>query len=135
MTKPDQHSAGLLVVTTGAQMTIQDLGRPGLAHLGVTRSGAADAPAHTHANALVGNEPSAASLEVTAGGCQILAQEDVLLAVTGARTPIWVGSVHAPLGSPMRLRAGQTLELGAPEQGLRNYIAVRGGIDVPSVLG
>src|SRR5690606_992437 len=112
-----------------------DLGRPGLAHLGVTRSGAADVPAHTHANALVGNDPTAASLEVTAGSCEIRALEDVVLAVTGARTPMWVGSVPAPFGSPVRLRAGQTLELGVPERGLRTYIAVRGGIDVPPVLG
>lgn len=135
MAKPGELSAGLLVVTTGALMTVQDLGRPGLAHLGVTRSGAADIPAHTHANALVGNAPSAATLEVTAGGCEVRAREDVLLAVTGARVPLWVGSVPAPLGSPIRVGAGQTLTPGAPERGVRNYIAVRGGFDVPPVLG
>lgn len=127
--------AGLRVVTPGVLMTVQDLGRPGMAHMGVTGSGAADVPAHSHANALVGNDPAAATLEVTAGGCEVQVLEDVLLAVTGARGPVWVGSVPAPFGSPMRLRAGQTLELGAPEQGLRSYIAVRGGVDVAPVLG
>src|SRR5690554_4767794 len=128
MSEASARGSGLLVIAPGAQMTVQDLGRPGLAHLGVTRSGAADVPAHTYANALVGNEPGAATLEVAGGGCEIRVLEDVLLAVTGARTPVWVGAVPAPFGSPVRLRAGQTLELGAPGQGMRSYIAVRGGI-------
>lgn len=117
------------------QLTVQDVGRPRLAHLGVPHSGAADVPAHTHANALVGNPASAATLEVTAGGCEIQARQDVTVAVTGARVPVWVGWVPAPFGSPVRLRAGQTLEIGDPTDGLRSYIAVRGGVDVPPVLG
>ena len=135
MPESQKLDGGLLVVIAGTQMTVQDLGRSGLAYLGVTRSGAADIPAHIHANALVGNDPEAATLEVTAGSCEVRALEDMLVAVTGARGPMWVGSVPAPFGSPMRLRAGQTLELGAPKHGLRSYIAVRGGIDVDPVLG
>lgn len=126
---------GLLVVTSGMQLTVQDLGRPGHARLGVPGSGAADVPAHMHANALVGNDSRAATLEITAGGCEVRALQDVVVALTGARAPVWVGSVPAPFGSPVRLAAGQTLEVGVPTSGLRTYLAVRGGIDVPPVLG
>jgi len=128
-------AAGLRIERSGALATVQDLGRPGFAHLGVPRSGAADAGAHRRANALVGNEPDAATIEATATGCAVRALSDLVVAVAGARCPVWVGDVPAPFGSPVRLRAGQTVELGSTESGLRSYLAVRGGIRAEPVLG
>ncbi|MFW2512437.1 biotin-dependent carboxyltransferase family protein [Demequina sp. SO4-13] len=128
-------SSGLEVVDAGTLTTIQDRGRPGLAHLGVPRSGAVDARAAALANRLVGNDPAAAVLEVTATGCMLRATGPLVVAVTGAPCPVFVGWVPAPFGSPVRLTGGQTLELGAPAHGMHSYVAVRGGIDVEPVLG
>lgn len=131
---------GIEVVRTGTFTTVQDLGRPGLAHLGVPRSGAVDVPSHTLANHLVGNPlgadgQSAATLETTATGCTLRALNDAVVVVTGAPAPVFVGGVAAPHGSPIRLRAGQVLDVREPSSGLRSYVGVRGGFAVPPVLG
>ncbi|MEJ5943824.1 biotin-dependent carboxyltransferase family protein [Pseudokineococcus basanitobsidens] len=118
----------LTVVAPGALTTVQDAGRTGLAALGVGRSGACDRASYALANRLVGNDAGAAALEVTLGGLVLRAERDVVVALTGARCP---GSPHAAVS---RLRAGEELRLVAPEAGLRTYLAVRGGLDVPPVL-
>ena len=68
----------------GALATVQDLGRPGLGSHGVTRGGAMDPLALRAANALLGNPPGAAVLEVTGPGCELQAEEDGVLALAGA---------------------------------------------------
>jgi len=120
---------GLRVVDPGPLTTVQDFGRYGHAPLGIGRSGACDRGAHRLANALVGNHPSLASLEVTLGGLVVEAISDVVLATTGARCP------ESPHLAPFHLAAGEQLALGMPPAGLRTYLAVRGGIDVDPVLG
>lgn len=125
----------LAVLAPGPLTTVQDLGRPGHAAIGVTRSGAADTAAAGLANRLVGNRPEAALLEVTAGGLRLRAGRTVLVAVTGAPLPVAVDGRPAPFAAPMTLPAGAVLSLGTPWAGLRSYLAVRGGIDVPPVLG
>jgi biotin-dependent carboxylase-like uncharacterized protein len=125
----------LAVLAPGPLTTVQDLGRPGHAAIGVTRSGAADAVAAGLATRLVGNRPEAALLEVTAGGLRLRAGRTVLVAVTGAPVPVEVDGRPAPFAAPMTLRAGSVLALGQPRRGLRSYVAVRGGIDVAPVLG
>lgn len=125
----------LEVLRTGPQVTIQDLGRPGLAHLGVPRSGALDAPAHCLANRLVGNAEAAATLECLDGRILLRATTSVTVAVTGARTWVRVAGRARPWGQAVAVRAGAEIELGAAEEGLRAYLAVSGGIEVPQVLG
>ncbi|MDQ3359868.1 MAG: biotin-dependent carboxyltransferase family protein [Actinomycetota bacterium] len=119
----------LTVLATGPLCTVQDRGRPGYAALGVSQSGAADLGAHDLANRLVGNPVEAATLEITLGGLRIRAGSDLQVAVAGARCP---GVPHHAL---VRLPVGAELTLGAPEAGLRSYLGVRGGVDVPTVLG
>ncbi|WP_084079296.1 biotin-dependent carboxyltransferase family protein [Demequina sp. NBRC 110057] len=123
------------VISAGALLTVQDLGRAGLAHLGVPRSGAADVRSLRRANTLVGNAPGAAALEATLTGAVLRALAPMVVGVAGAEAPVFVGDVPAPLGRPMRLAAGQVLDAGEATAGARTYIAVRGGIDVPAVLG
>jgi biotin-dependent carboxylase-like uncharacterized protein len=125
----------LEVREVGASVLVQDLGRPGYAHLGVPRSGALDLPAAALANRLVGNEPDAACLEVLLGGLVLGADEGLWVAVTGAPCPVEVDG--RPRDSPgvIRLPAGGELRLGVPRSGLRSYVAVAGGIDLPPVLG
>lgn len=119
----------LTVLATGPLTTVQDLGRPGQAALGIGRSGACDRSSAALANRLVGNRADAAVLEVTFGGLTVRAEADLLVVSTGARCP---GAPHA---APTVLRRGQELRLGPPASGLRTYLAVRGGIAVPPVLG
>jgi biotin-dependent carboxylase-like uncharacterized protein len=123
------HAPGLRVLAAGPLTTVQDEGRPGNAAWGVTRSGACDRTSYRLANRLVGNEPGLAALEVTFGGLAVRTERDLVLAVTGARCP------GVAWNAPVHLRTGQVLRLGTPERGLRTYVAVRGGIDVPPVLG
>ena len=74
-------------------------------------------------------------LEVTAGGLRVRAERTLLVAVTGAPAPVTVDGRAAPFDAPLTLRPGAVLGLGNPPVGLRSYLAVRGGIDVPPVLG
>ena len=120
----------------GLLTLVQDLGRPGWAHIGVGRSGAADAGALRLANRLVANDEGAAGLEVLLGGLRLRAVGDVTVALTGAPGPAWLDG--RPVGA--RGGAGAAVGRGAAARhrrpsGLRTYVAVRGGIDVPPVLG
>ena len=122
----------------GPACTVQDLGRPGLARLGVGRSGAADRSALIAANRLVGNADGAAALEVTLGGLRVTALAGCVVAVGGAAVPITVRGADASRSEPgpvVQLAAGDQLRLGRPHHGLRSYLAVHGGFDVPEVLG
>ncbi|MEU9147721.1 biotin-dependent carboxyltransferase family protein [Streptomyces sp. NPDC048349] len=126
---------GLLVVRPGALTTVQDRGRPGHAHLGVPRSGALDAAAYALANQLLGNAPDAAALETTLDGVGLRALAAVTVAVTGAPCSVRAAGRPVAWGAAVRLPAGAELEVGRAESGLRSYVAVRGGLTVPPVLG
>jgi biotin-dependent carboxylase-like uncharacterized protein len=125
----------IVVEQPGPLTTVQDLGRPGLAHLGVGRSGAADRVSLRLANRLVGNEEGAACLEITLGGLVVQFEKAATVALTGARCPVRLDGREQGMFAPMWARAGATLALGAPPRGIRTYLAVRGGLDVPTVLG
>ena len=125
----------LEIIRAGALTTLQDLGRPGYAHLGVPRSGALDLTAHRLANHLVGNEPGAATLESTLTGVTVRALTPTIVAVCGAVAPIRRDGHPAPWAAPIALRAGETLDIGIATQGVRNYVAFAGGVAVPAVLG
>ncbi|WDZ87961.1 biotin-dependent carboxyltransferase family protein [Micromonospora cathayae] len=119
----------------GALTTVQDQGRPGLAHLGVPRSGALDPAALRLANRLVGNPESAAGLEITLTGCELRFHRAATVAVTGAEADVRVGDRAADPGRPLSLPASAVLRIGPARQGLRSYLAVSGGIAVEPVLG
>ncbi|QSE82023.1 biotin-dependent carboxyltransferase family protein [Rhodococcus koreensis] len=127
--------AWLEVVRTGPFTTVQDRGRPGYASIGVGESGAADREAHDSANRLVGNHSGAATLEVTLGGLAVRATGTVSVAVTGARNPVTVNSEPRPDYTMLHLNTGDLLEIAFATEGLRSYVAVRGGFDVPAVMG
>ena len=131
-------AAGAPVVTvlaTGPLLLLQDLGRPGLAAVGVPRSGAADPDALRRANRLVGNRPSAAGLEVVLGGLVLRCAATTALALTGATVAADLDGTPVPHGAAVRAPAGAVLRLGSPPAGLRTWVAVRGGLAVPAVLG
>ncbi len=130
----------LRVVRSGWLTTVQDGGRPGVAHLGVPTSGALDRPAFRLANRLVGNDAAGsdeahAVLETTMTGVGLEATARCVVAVTGAFAPVSVDGRPAALGEAIELGPGSHLEVGTAREGLRSYVAVRGGIDVEPVLG
>lgn len=128
MTALRVHRAGLALV--------QDAGRAGQSAIGVGRSGAADRSSYDLGNRLVGNTSGAAALEVTLGGLEVEAVDGTAwVAVTGAPAPLLLDGRPEPTGAVLALRPGSRLALGLPASGLRSYLAVRGGIDVPPVLG
>ncbi|TLM83007.1 5-oxoprolinase/urea amidolyase family protein [Pseudarthrobacter sp. NamE2] len=133
--------SGLVVEANGLQSLVQDLGRPGFGDLGVSVSGAADHRSTRQANRLVGNQPGAAVVENLLGGLAVRAQEDQVLAVAGAHAPLEIRDgartlLRRPaMFAPFALLDGETLTIGAPDTGVRSYLAVRGGVDVAPVLG
>jgi biotin-dependent carboxylase-like uncharacterized protein len=126
----------LEILRTGPLAVVEDLGRPGLAHLGVGPSGAADRRSHTLANRLVANPDDRATIEVTFGGFAARVRGgDVDIAVTGADTNPDIDGKLFGTNSIHHVRNGQVISLGTPRAGLRTYLAVRGGVCVTSVLG
>lgn len=110
----------IVVRRPGLLTTVQDFGRPGFAHLGVPRAGAVDADALRRANRLVGNPPGAAALEVTALGPALQFEVDATVAVHDRARFVPTGTL---------------LDVGPVREGLRSYVAVRGGFDVAPMLG
>lgn len=125
----------LRVDATGPQALLQDLGRPGFAHLGVSPSGAADRGALRLANRLVGNAEDAPAVECTLGGLVVTALDLVWVAVTGAPTQVLVNDTPTASHATLVLRVGDRLAVQPPRQGLRSYLGVRGGIATSRVLG
>jgi biotin-dependent carboxylase-like uncharacterized protein len=125
----------LTVLATGPQTLVQDLGRPGNAHLGVPPSGALDVPALRLANRLVGNAESAAGVEVLLGGLRLRADCSCTVAVTGPAVPVTVNGRGRDSHTPVPLARGDVLALGTPGSGLRAYVGFDGGLAVPAELG
>ena len=121
---------------TGPLALVEDLGRPGLAHIGVTRSGAADRRAHRLANRLLVNPEDRATIEVTLGGFSARVLGGGLdITVTGADARPAIDGIPFGLNSVAHIREGQVVSLGVPRSGLRSYLGVRGGIAVAPILG
>lgn len=123
------------VVRPGALTTVQDSGRRGFAHLGVPASGALDPAAYARANRLVGNAGTVAALESTFDGVALRFEEPAVVAVTGARATIRVDGRPAPWSMPIFVAAGSVVDVGTAEVGVRCYVAVAGGFEVPPTLG
>jgi biotin-dependent carboxylase-like uncharacterized protein len=123
------------ILDPGPLATVQDLGRPGLAALGVGASGAADRGSLRLANRLVGNAEGAAAVEMTYGGLRARIGRPAVIALTGAPCAVTIGGRMAAMNGPINVRAGQDLVVGPPGEGLRTYLAVRGGIGVSPILG
>jgi len=125
----------LEVIQAGALCSVQDLGRHGLRHLGIGQGGALDPLALQIANRLVGNPAGAAGLEIPLGPLELRFGRGGCLALTGADFGATLDGLPVWPGWRTPVRAGQRLHLVAARYGLRAYLAVDGGIDVPVVLG
>lgn len=130
----------LRVLDAGALTLVQDLGRPGLAALGVSASGAFDRTAHRLANRLVGNDEGATALEHLLGGLRVALPAGTWFAVTGAWGTLSLTDAAGVTRAvephtAVRAETDAELHLGPIVRGLRATVAVRGGIAVPAQLG
>lgn len=119
----------------GFLTTVQDLGRYGYGELGVSPSGAADAVSLRMGNRLVGNDEGAPALEMTLAGGSFAFELDAMVALTGSDFGPALGNRPIPMWESLTVRAGEILRMGGTREGARCYLCVRGGIDVPLVLG
>lgn len=127
--------SGLWIEKTLGLAQLQDQGRFGVRHLGVTQGGALDWIAAAWANRLLGNQADAAVLEIPYGGLGLLCQQPSTLALTGADLQATLdGQPLAPWQS-FRIAPGQRLVLGPPREGVRGYLAAPGGFEAPCRLG
>jgi biotin-dependent carboxylase-like uncharacterized protein len=123
------------VLDGGLFTTVQDGGRFGFQRYGVPVSGAMDLFALRAANRLVGNADGLAGLEATLLGPRLRFRSPALVAVTGADLDASLDGRPLPRWEAVGVAAGATLAFGGPRDGIRGYVAVSGGIDVPLVLG
>jgi len=123
------------VLRPGSLTTVQDLGRYGFQRYGIPVSGALDRFAFSVANLLVGNPENAAALEVTFTGPKFEVLSEGLIAVTGADVPVAVNGEPQRLWESFPVKKGDVISVRTARAGVRAYIAVGGGIDVPQVMG
>ena len=123
------------VLQPGLLTTVQDRGRTGYQKYGVPVSGAVDETALRLGNLLVGNPPEAAGLEITALGPTLRFHAERVIALTGAETRAELDGAPVQHWTSLGVRAGQVLSIGPSARGLRCYLTIAGGVDVPVVLG
>lgn len=123
------------VLAPGLYTTVQDLGRPGYGKFGVPDGGALDKFALSAANLLVGNDAGAAGLEVTQAGLVLRVLASTIVVVTGADLGLQVNGLDASPWCVHRVKRGDILHFARRRYGVRAYVAVPGGFDVPVVMG
>lgn len=130
MSKPTLH-----IIQPGMLSTIQDRGRYGYQRFGMPTAGAMDTFALRAANALLGNDDNAACIEATVLGPRIKLLTDTRIAITGANVSPRLDGEPIPMWKAVAVREGSRLEFRGPSDGMRAYLAVSGGIDVPVTMG
>lgn len=130
-----QPCTGLRVLRSSPFIQLQDAGRFGVRHLGVTQSGTLDWIAQYWANWLLGNSLTAAVVEITLGNAEFECTRDASLALTGADLDARLDEQSLQPWRSFRVRAGQRLTFAQPRQGARAYLAAPGGFQAPDVLG
>ena len=123
------------IVDSGIQTTIQDLGRSGMIKYGIPVSGAMDQRSFVIGNLLLRNPDNTAALETTVQGLKLQALTRVTISITGADLDPRVNDQPAPQWAAFTMKEGDVLSFRKRKKGLRAYVAVHGGFDVPEVLG
>lgn len=114
--------------------SVQDAGRAQWRHLGVPEGGPLDEWSHTVANALVGNPKPCATVELGYGRSTLQFERDTLIAIAGARVPIYADGLPIARWRPVRVRSGCTLTVDPARAGVRSYLAVAGGLQTQLVM-
>ena len=124
----------LLVLEPGIDTRIVDLGRPRTRSLGVPVGGAADRRSLILGNSLIGNPPDAPALEITLKGPRLRANVDVGCVLFGAPFEVNCDGLPIETCRTFVIRAGQELHIGGTRRGMRAYLCVRGGFQLPTIL-
>ncbi|ALM53412.1 biotin-dependent carboxyltransferase family protein [Halomonas huangheensis] len=125
----------LRVERAGPLALVVDGGRSGVRHLGVTQGGAMDWVALGWANWLLGNAPDTAGIEIMVGGLTLIAEAPTPVALAGADLAATVDGERVAPGQALSMQPGQRLAFQGPQQGLRAYLAIPGGIQAEAVMG
>lgn len=123
------------ILKSGLLTSVQDLGRPGFQQYGIVVGGALDTFAARVANTIIGNEENDAVLEIAQTGPDVQFTEDTVIAWTGGDFAATIGAEPLPRDRAVRVAAGEMVSFGVARNGLRAWLAVAGGIDVPLVMG
>jgi len=123
------------VLDPGMLTQVQDMGRLGYQHIGVTTGGPMDEHAFLWANRLLNNPLNAPQLEITFGRLSLLAHSDTSIALTGADLGARLNDRPIAPWQTYEIKQGDRLSFSMPVVGLRAYLAVSGGLDVPARLG
>ena len=126
---------GLEVLREGLQSTVQDQGRFGYAHLGVSASGAADNFSLIIGNILVGNPKHYAGIEMTIIGDKYRFKSDAYIALTGSEFEAELDNNSIPFWKRLLIKKGQILDIRSTKNGARCYLCVAGGINIEDVMG
>jgi len=123
------------IIKPGFQSSIQDLGRYGYSHLGISASGAADSISLQVGNLLIGNDQNSAALEMTLVGSEFYFDSETIIAITGSDFQPTLDGIQIPLWETVFIKSGQTLRFGATQSGARCYLCIKGGFVVDKILG
>ncbi|RUO25907.1 allophanate hydrolase [Aliidiomarina minuta] len=126
---------GFRVVKPGFFSLLQDAGRSGYEHLGVTSGGAMDEMAASWANRLLDNPAGSTLIEITAGGLELEARTQTMLSVTGGDLNLTINDEPQAPWRSFWVSTGDRLRFARPRIGFRAYLAVQGGFQVPASLG
>ena len=122
------------VLKTGVQTTVQDLGRYGYSHFGISPSGPADSLSFRIGNMVVGNNEDLAGLEMTLLGGDFEFDLDTEVAITGSQFNISLNGKETPHNEPFHVKKNQILSIGMTKEGARCYLSVKGGIKIQNYL-
>ena len=122
------------VLKTGVQTTVQDLGRYGYSHFGISSSGPADLLSFKIGNMIVGNTEDLAGLEVTLLGGDFEFDSDTVVAITGSQFNLFVNGKEMPRNEQIYVKKNQILSIGMTKKGARCYLSVKGGIEIQNYL-
>jgi len=126
---------GLEIVSAGALTTIQDLGRKGYQRFGMPTAGAMDITSLRLANRLIRNDEGEACLEITFTGLRLWALQDIVIALTGGNLMPKVDGYPLPMWQTVSIRKDSEITFTGVHDGIRSYLSVAGGIQVPHVMG
>ncbi|RJS50159.1 biotin-dependent carboxyltransferase family protein [Bacillus sp. PK3_68] len=125
----------MLRIIEAGNTTVQDLGRYGNYHYGIPRSGAADKYSFMAGNLLLNNPMDSAGLEMTFFGPKILFERETVICITGAPMTAYKNNQLIPMWENVKMCEGDILHFSPSNQGVKTYLCVSGGIQVPKVLG
>ena len=124
----------ITILKSGVQTTIQDIGRYGYSHFGISSSGAADLFSFRLGNIIVGNPEELAGIEMTLLGGDFKFNSDAVIAITGSPFNLSLDSQEISYNQSIYVKKNQILSVGITKGGARCYLLVKGGIKTESYL-